>query len=120
MKKVIFIIAIIGLVFSVSSCENKKKKAEDSKSEEVVAEVVAINTLSKAEKDDGWMLLFDGTTSEGWRGYKKDHFPSGWKIVDGSIMCEGSGRGEAGSKEGGDIIYDKIFKNFSKLIELSK
>lgn len=27
-------------------------------------------------------------------------------------MCKGSGRGEAGSIEGGDIIYDKKFGNF--------
>ncbi len=56
-----------------------------------------VNTLTKAEKDDGWVLLFDGKTSDGWRGYKKDHFPNGWQVVDGTVNCIGSGRGEAGS-----------------------
>ncbi|RLD31255.1 MAG: DUF1080 domain-containing protein, partial [Bacteroidetes bacterium] len=77
----------------------------------------SLNTLSKAEKDDGWVLLFDGKTSDGWRAYKKDHFPSGWQVVDGTLHCIGSGRGEAGSKEGGDIIYDKKFQNFNLSLE---
>lgn len=76
-----------------------------------------LNTLTKAEKEDGWTLLFDGKTSDGWRGYKKDHFPSGWQVVDGTLHCIGSGRGEAGSKEGGDIIYDKEFQNFDLKLE---
>ncbi len=78
---------------------------------------VALNTLSQAEIDDGWISLFDGKTSKGWRGYKLDHFPSGWQIVDGTIHMIGSGRGEAGSKEGGDIIYDKEFQNFTFSLE---
>ncbi len=29
------------------------------------------NRLTEAEKKAGWRLLFDGKTTEGWRGYKK-------------------------------------------------
>jgi len=118
-KRILIAIFCMSLLPIISGCDDKKKKAEELQSEEVVkeeapaTEEVAINTLTQAEKEDGWVLLFDGKTSEGWRGYKKDHFPDGWKIIDGSIMCAGSGRGEAGSKEGGDIIYDKKFKNFT-------
>ena len=79
---------------------------------EIKSEETLPNTLSSIEKDEGWILLFDGKTAEGWRGYKKDHFPNGWKVENGTIQCLGSGRGEAGSKEGGDIIYDKEFQNF--------
>lgn len=121
MKKRAFILAV-GLLSGVlaTSCDSKAKKeaapaAEEKKVE--VKEVAAPNTLTQAEIDEGWVLLFDGTTSEGWRGYKKDHFPNGWKIVDGSIHCIGSGRGEAGAKEGGDIIYDKEFQNFTLSLE---
>ncbi len=124
-RRILIAIFCMSLLPFISGCDDKKKKAEgeELQSEEVVkeeapaTEEVAINTLTQAEKEDGWVLLFDGKTSEGWRGYKKDHFPSGWKIIDGSIMCAGSGRGEAGSKEGGDIIYDKKFKNFTLSLE---
>ena len=96
----------------ITSCNSNQKKAtEPSKETEVVKET-AINNLTQAEIEDGWVLLFDGNTANGWRGYKKDHFPNGWKIIDGTLQCIGTGRGEAGNKEGGDIIFDKEFQNF--------
>ena len=30
------------------------------------------NTLTSAEKADGWQLLFDGETLDGWRDYNGD------------------------------------------------
>jgi len=122
MKKRIFIIAIgIAVTSFMVSCGDAAKK-DASKDEEKVAveeviETVSPNSLSQAEKDDGWVLLFDGKTSDGWRGYKLDHFPNVWQIVDGTIHMIGSGRGEAGAKEGGDIIYDKEFQNFTLSLE---
>ena len=66
----------------------------------------------KAEQADGWITLFDGTSTEGWRGYGKETLPPAWEIVDGTLHIKGSGRGEAGAEDGGDIIYDKQFQNF--------
>jgi hypothetical protein len=70
----------------------------------------------KASKDDGFVSIFDGKTTTGWRGYDKPTFPeSGWDVVDGTLHCIGSGTGEAGS--GGDIIYDKKLENFELDLE---
>jgi hypothetical protein len=45
------------------------------------------NTLSKAEKEQGWTLLFDGKTNNGWHAVSKDQFPAeGWKVTDGTLM----------------------------------
>ena len=41
------------------------------------------NTLTAAEKKDGWKLLFDGKTTTGWRGWKQQTAPDGWKAVEG-------------------------------------
>jgi alpha-3'-ketoglucosidase len=74
----------------------------------------------KTEKDasEGWKVLFDGTSTAGWRGYDTTAFPSkGWEIVDGTLHCIGSGAGEAGGAGGGDIIYDKKFSNFELSLE---
>ena len=103
------LIVIFGLAVLpfMTGCNSNAKKSADTETKEVKEE-------SKADKDDGWITLFDGKTSDGWRGFKMDHFPSGWQIVDGSLQCIGSGRGEAGSKEGGDIIYDKELSKFEK------
>lgn len=106
-------IAMISFMFSCGL----KKKAESAMEDleeavEEVVEEVAANTLTQEEIDDGWVLLFDGQTSEGWRGWNKETFPEeGWVIEDGTLHCLETGTGEAGL--GGDIIYDKIFSNFT-------
>ncbi|SHE53806.1 protein of unknown function [Mariniphaga anaerophila] len=75
------------------------------------------NTLTKAEKEEGWVLLFDGKSSNGWKGNNKDHFPERWQIVDGTLHFTGSGQGEAVSKDGGDIITTREFSNFRLKLE---
>lgn len=92
----------------ISGCKETPKKVE---------EITETEPMDENVESDDWIVLFDGTSSEGWRGYKKDHFPEAWKIVDGTIHCVGSGRGEAGSKDGGDIIFDQKFKNFTLSLE---
>lgn len=64
------------------------------------------NTLTKEEKQDGWKLLFDGETTDGWRGYNKDRFPQkGWEVKDGAIsVLPGGG--------GGDIITTETYGSF--------
>ena len=113
MKKVCSLFFAMTLLFAIS-CNTGTKKADDAKDEKSaqVDEPAADNTLTTAEKEAGWQLLFNGQTAEGWRGVNKTEFPKGWQIVDGTLMCKGSGEGEAGAEEGGDILYDKKFKNF--------
>ncbi|WP_323027479.1 DUF1080 domain-containing protein [Gelidibacter japonicus] len=108
MKKlsVIVIFSLVLMPF-LSSCKEKTKETTETETE-----TMDVNE----DNENDWIVLFDGTSSEGWRGYKKDHFPEAWKIVDGTIHCIGSGRGEAGHKDG-DIIYDKKFKNFTLSLE---
>jgi hypothetical protein len=92
--KVINILLAIVLVIGITSCGSKGKKA----------------------KDDGWVTIFDGKTTTGWRGYNKTTFPEkGWEVVDGTLHCIVSGTGEAGL--GGDIIYDKKLTNFELSLE---
>jgi hypothetical protein len=76
-----------------------------------------LNALTDAEKAQGWVLMFDGKTSGGWRGYNKTTLPAAWTVEDGSLKCKGSGTGEAHTETGGDIIYDKKFSNFDLKLE---
>ena len=44
------------------------------------------NTLTDAEKQAGWQLLFDGKTFTGWRGYRQNTMPAaGWEVQDGTL-----------------------------------
>ena len=69
------------------------------------------NTLSPAQKAEGWKLLWDGQTTEGWRGARLTAFPSkGWVVEDGVLkVCKGNG-GE--STNGGDIVTTRTYKDF--------
>ena len=69
------------------------------------------NTISPNEAKEGWTLLWDGKTSEGWRGAKLNSFPEkGWKMENGSLKVMKSGGAE--SANGGDIVTTRQYKNF--------
>ena len=69
------------------------------------------NYLSPQERAQGWRLLFDGTTSNGWRGAHKDAFPStGWKIENGELIVLSQGGAE--SQGGGDIVTMDEYATF--------
>ena len=107
----------LGLLLSCNTSK-KEKKGEVEEEKTIKTEtVIAANTLTEEEKAEGWKLLFDGKTSQGWRNYGKETFPDGWIIEDGMIHCPGSGRGEAGGKDRGDILYDQKFSNFHLKLE---
>jgi hypothetical protein len=67
------------------------------------------NTLSAQEQADGWELLFDGETSNGWRGAFRDAFPErGWKIADGQLII----LKPEGDERGGDIVTENRYSAF--------
>lgn len=74
------------------------------------------NTLSEYEKRKGWRLLWDGKSSDGWRGVKSDKFPeTGWQIKDGTLSVLESGGAE--SAHGGDIITCETFSQFELIVD---
>jgi hypothetical protein len=45
------------------------------------------NNLSDDERGQGWRLLWDGATTQGWRASKGTEFPAhGWKIENGELI----------------------------------
>jgi hypothetical protein len=69
------------------------------------------NYLSDAEKKNGWKLMFDGKSSNGWVGAYKKTFPEkGWHIRDGEITVESSAGAEGAN--GGDIVTEKEYTAF--------
>jgi hypothetical protein len=65
------------------------------------------NTLTDAEKADGWRLLFDGKTTNGWVALGKGEFPDGkgWVVEDGALVHKAQGGG-------GDIVTKEMFSDF--------
>lgn len=74
------------------------------------------NTISEKEKGDGWKLLWDGKTTDGWRGAKSTTFPKkGWVVENGVLKVLSSDGGE--STNGGDIVTTQKYKNFELVVD---
>ena len=43
-------------------------------------------TQSDPEPQEEWIVLFDGTTMDAWRGYGREDLPETWKIEDGAMV----------------------------------
>ena len=90
-------LALFVLALGLSACSSGDKSND--------------NTLTRKEKKGGWALLWDGKTTEGWRGAKLDAFPEkGWLVEDGVLKVLAGNGGE--STNGGDIITTRLYKNF--------
>jgi 3-keto-disaccharide hydrolase len=61
------------------------------------------NTISAKEKADGWRLLFDGKTTTGWRGFRQQEMPAGWRAVDGALTRVAKATDIVTSDEFGDF-----------------
>jgi hypothetical protein len=66
------------------------------------------NTLTPAEQGDGWRLLFDGRTTTGWRGYREQAMPNGWRVADGTLTKDSSV---------GDILTADQFGDFELALD---
>lgn len=74
------------------------------------------NYLTDLEKADGWKLLFDGKTTNGWRGAHKENFPEhGWTVKDGQLIVQKSDGAE--STNGGDIVTTDEYGAFELSLE---
>ena len=65
---------------------------------------------AKQTAEAGWVTLFDGKTTQGWRGLGRKEFPKGWDVHDGCLHHIPKGGG-------GDITYDQAFGDFELVFE---
>jgi hypothetical protein len=64
------------------------------------------NNLHEEERAQGWRLLWDGKTGNGWRSAKGDGFPAkGWSLANGELAVLARGGG-------GDIMTHEEFGAF--------
>lgn len=67
-----------------------------------------INKLRENEIEQGWRLLFDGVSTAGWTGFKKEYCPSGWYVIGNTLTTIGGA---------GDIVTVEEFDNFELYLE---
>lgn len=77
-----------------------------------------VNTLSKKENKEGWVLLFNGKDFSGWRQCNGTAMPANWVIEEDAMkVLIGEGK-QPGQGANGDILFaDKKYKNFELTID---
>lgn len=107
-KPFIILISLIYLI--IGGCNTKK------------AEVKNNNQLTQAEKEQGWELLFDGKTFNGWRGLGRETVqPDHWKVEKGNIRKVNNNevplQANGERVDGGDLMTIETFDNFELSFE---
>src|SRR5262249_30078852 len=62
-------------------------------------------TTDSCCSDGAWTTLFDGKSTDAFRGYNSDKFPEGW-VVEGKVLHVLPG------KHGGDLMTKEEFEDF--------
>ena len=107
MKKIVF----FAVCCSILSCKKNEALSDESK-QTIEKEVVADNTLTSEEKEEGWSLLFDGKTIEGWHKYGTDSIGKAWVVNENSIHLDVSDKKDWQAANGGDIISENEYADF--------
>jgi Domain of Unknown Function (DUF1080) len=102
MKNILVLLFLIALVTACGP-----KKTEESTAVSLSASSTD-NKLSDAQKADGWKLLFDGKTTDGWRIFKGKENDT-WEVSNGTLHCKAVG--DSSSKRA-DIMTTEMYQNF--------
>lgn len=107
------ILRLYYLIFTalLFGCNTLGTKDKTSILDEIVMSEIP-NRLAPSEKENGWVLLFDGVSPTGWHGYNQTEFPACWMIEDGTLTTLSTGGGEDL-----DILTDSIYKSFALSLE---
>ncbi len=79
-------------------------------------DLITKNNVAVDEIKNGWKMLWDGKTTEGWRGARLDGFPTkGWEIYEGMLTVLSTGGEE--SAAGGDIVTTEVYGDFELKVD---
>ena len=111
MKKMFLSTMAFACLMCVSCTETEKKDPALVLYDEV-ANPETLNVLTAKQGQQGWQLLFDGRTGNGWHGYNQVGIPDFWVIEDGTMSSNSTGGGEEQ-----DLITDKVYKSYAFTVE---
>ncbi len=105
---------LITLLFIVTVCSPVKKEDQETESlsSSVVEAVTSLPALTDSQKAEGWKLLFDGKTLNGWQIFKARKNNT-WEVKDGLLHCKALNETTKGDgDERSDLMTTDEFENF--------
>ncbi len=104
MKNHFLLLIIVAITLGCSS-QKSVSKTESATS---------LNSLSKKEKRQGWKLLFNGKSAEGWHSYGRTSPGPSWKVADGTLYYDTTDEKKLHDR---DLVTNKEYKNFDLRFE---
>ena len=112
MKFLYILIAILTLNF-MSSCRDGRNGRDGDN--EKISDFPQINSpqiefAASRTDSEGYIMLFDGKSLKGWRGYNDNKIPSNWNIENGILKL--ASHPSYKNQTNGDLIFTRKFRNF--------
>jgi len=102
----ILTVAILSLPVAFAGCDVYQSMGNAPEKESPIS---GPNTLTTAEQQAGWQLLFDGKDAGmNFRAFRGTALPKEWAVEDGSIVLRG---------KGGDIVTKDEYSDFEFSID---
>ena len=102
-----YALQLLTIIILMASCksDNNSVVQEDSNNQTTAA-------------DQEWQILFDGSSTDGWRAYNGTELPSQWVIKNGELTFDKKKKTDVEHEGGKDIIYAaEEFDNFELYLE---
>ena len=112
-RKITFLSCSLLLLFG---CKNDSKQENEAwRTKKSALENQIHNQLLAVEREQGWQLLFDGKSLDGWHLYNKPDSTafSAWEVKDGLLYCNATDE----SRVFGDLVTDKAYENYELVFE---
>ncbi len=123
-KSLLQFLILFFLLTLILSCGSRQETEPTGQSpaESQSVDISSLNILTEEEKAEGWILLFDGKSFEGWRGLGREGIPEGhWIIEEGTIKKVPSDnvplQEDGQPLVGGDLMTIQTFENFELSLE---
>jgi hypothetical protein len=98
-------ILIASVIAMAISCNNSPDNSTTSKTADT--NVAAV----KDSATDGWQVLFDGKTTNGWHSYGLSTVGTGWKTADGALYVDTT------HNDNRDLVTNEEYENYDLKLE---
>ncbi len=112
MNKLLFVAAMTALISCNDAADTTASNNDSTNNGDSMSTTSQHNALSDSESKDGWKLLFDGQSLNGWHSYGRTAPGNAWKVQDGSIFLDTTNKKDWQVSDGGDLVTNDEFENF--------
>ncbi len=101
----------LALLLALGGCRTDGTAGAPQGGDSATVEDSMTAAAPAADDTAGWIVLFDGSSLDAWRGYQRTDVPAAWQVQDGALAFT------PGAGAGGDIVTREQFDDFELVLE---